>query len=157
MRQALYTLGNVAHQLIAPADEEQPKEEEKKDGKIELNKLVMLQGGLENRFIPELSDQTKTLIEGFFKITQDMQLRDLSLKKKDAVDLTEDDHLFGRILAKSTDSSHQSIDGVDYVELTLEVLQHAVSLKKGPILRVGGPDGMRLSRAAFAVIIKFSE
>lgn len=64
----------MAHQLIAPDEEEAPKDEEreKREGKVELNKLVMLQGGLENRFIPELSDKTKTLIEGFFKITQDM-------------------------------------------------------------------------------------
>ena len=29
--------------------------------------------------------------------------------------------------------------------------------KKGPLMIVGGADGMRLTRAAFAVIIKFSE
>jgi len=32
-------------------------------------------------------------------------------------------------------------------------------MKKPPVIyaRLGGPDGMRLSRAAFAVIIKFSD
>ena len=43
------------------------------------------------------------------------------------------------------------------MDLTLEVIQHAVILKKGPLMRVGGPDGTRLARAAFGVIIKFSE
>lgn len=36
----------------------------------------MLQGGLESKFIPELSDKTKELMVGFFKITQDDQLRE---------------------------------------------------------------------------------
>ena len=81
MRQACYTLGVVAHQLIAPADEEEEnKDDEKKKDKIDLSKLIIMQGGLESRFIPELSDKTKLMIEGFFKITQDDQLRDLALK-----------------------------------------------------------------------------
>ena len=78
MRQACYTLGRTAHQLIAPKDDEAKEEEqkEKKGPKIDFTKLTMLQGGLERRFIPELSDKTKQLIEGFFKITQDPQLRE---------------------------------------------------------------------------------
>ena len=46
----------------------------------------MLQGGLERRFIPELSEKSKQLIEGFFKITMDDELRDLALKKTEEVE-----------------------------------------------------------------------
>lgn len=72
MRQCLYTLGVVAHQLISPKDAEEEKKEltqKEKDNKVDFSKLTMLQGGLENRFIPELSNKTKEYIEGFFKIT----------------------------------------------------------------------------------------
>ena len=66
-----YTMGVIAHQLIAPNEEEENKDEEKekKANKPDFNKLIMLQGGLKSCFIPELSDKSKTLIEGFFKIT----------------------------------------------------------------------------------------
>ena len=71
MRQCIYTLGVVSHKLISPNEDEPTKDEskEKKDEKVDLSKLVLLQGGLEDRFIPELSDKTKEHIEGFFKIT----------------------------------------------------------------------------------------
>ena len=71
MRQMCYTMGVIAHQLIAPNEEEENKDEEKekKANKPDFNKLIMLQGGLKSCFIPELSDKSKTLIEGFFKIT----------------------------------------------------------------------------------------
>ena len=159
MRQASYTMCVIAHRLIAPEDEEEKKQEEKdkKSEKPDFNKLTMLQGGLESRFIPELSDKTKTLIEGFFKITQDDQLRDLSLKKAEQAEKTEDDELLHRIVEKSKDPDVAAIDNVDYVELTIELLQHVCCQRKGPLLRVGGNDGMRLTRAAFSVIIKFSE
>ena len=41
----------------------------------------MLEGGIERRFIPELSAKTKELIEGFFNITMDDELRELSAKE----------------------------------------------------------------------------
>ena len=67
-------MGAVAHQLISPKEkdkkeEEEEKEKESKDKKIDFSKFVMLQGGLQSRFIPELSDKTKELMDGFFKIT----------------------------------------------------------------------------------------
>ena len=62
-----------------------------------------------------------------------------------------------RIVEHSDKYANESIDNVDYVNVTLEVLQNEVATKKGPLMRIGGPDGMRLTRAAFAVILKFSE
>ena len=85
----------------------------------------MLQGGLESRFIPELTDKTKQLIEGFFKITMDDELRDLAFKKAEEVERTEDDMMLHRVWAKSQDAE-PSLDGTDYLELTLQLLQHVV-------------------------------
>ena len=49
-------------------------EEQKK-----VQKLNILQGGIEARFIPSLSAETKTQIEGSFKITQNRSLQQLAL------------------------------------------------------------------------------
>ena len=65
--------------------------------------------------------------------------------------------LLGRIAEKDESGEHASLDGVDYLGLTVDVLQHAVRQRKGPLALVGGNDGLRLTRAAFAVIVKFSE
>jgi len=64
LRQLTYTLGFVASRLIRL---------ERSEGDT-LARLLILQGGVENRFIPELSELTKVQIEGSFKITGDMEL-----------------------------------------------------------------------------------
>lgn len=63
LRQLSYTIGWVAGRLI------QRKQDEEEDST--LSKLNVLQGGIENRFIPGLSEPTKIQIEGSFKITGD--------------------------------------------------------------------------------------
>ena len=40
------------------------------------------------------------MIEGFFKITQDYQMRDLTLKKSDLIELNDDDQILYRIAEK---------------------------------------------------------
>jgi hypothetical protein len=47
----------------------------------QLAKLNILQGGIEPRFIPALSSETKLQIEGSFKITLDETLKILASKK----------------------------------------------------------------------------
>ena len=61
VRHACYSLGMVANQIIYPKIEDAaPKEEgEAESKKIDFSRLVLLQGGLEVRFIPELSAETK--------------------------------------------------------------------------------------------------
>ena len=48
-----------------------------------INKINIYQGGIENRFIPSLSGDTKHLIEGFFKISNDQDLRTYALATHD--------------------------------------------------------------------------
>ena len=47
---------------------------EKKEEDETLSTVNILQGGIENRFIPGLSETTKMQIEGSFKITGDKEL-----------------------------------------------------------------------------------
>ena len=100
------------------------------------------------------------MIQGFFRITQDEQLKALAAQEASDVILTEDDIILDRIVSPGAevDPAHLSIDGVNYMEQTIKVLQAVACKKRGELLMsVGGDDGMRLARAAFAVIIKFSE
>lgn len=88
---------------------------------------------------------------------QDNELRNLSNKKAEEVEKTEDDEMLERVIEKSTNPEHISLDNQDYLEMTLDLLQHVACQKKGPLMRVGGNDGQKLTRAAFAVIVKFSQ
>lgn len=63
-----YAIGNVASQLINRNFGEETSD---LNG---LKKLNILQGGIETRFIPSLTEETRLQIEGSFKITQDKQL-----------------------------------------------------------------------------------
>ena len=67
MRAFNYTIGVVSYRLMVLNKDED-------DDMKKLSKLNILQGGIEPRFIPSLSQETKTQIEGSFKITQDKQL-----------------------------------------------------------------------------------
>ena len=50
-----------------------------------MSQLNILQGGIENRFIPQLSEPTKIQIEGSYKITGDKELQKLSLADASSV------------------------------------------------------------------------
>ena len=63
-------------QLEQEDDDEINKQKEVKEL---LNKLPIIKGGIESRFIPNFSQETKNLIEGFLKITQDKKLREYAL------------------------------------------------------------------------------
>lgn len=71
-----FAIGNVACQLIQRNVGEESSQEMK-----QLAKLNILQGGIEPRFIPALSSETKLQIEGSFKITLDETLKILASKK----------------------------------------------------------------------------
>lgn len=149
-----YALGNVACQLI-----QRNYGEENDDEKAEsLSKLNILQGGIEKRYIPVLSDMTKQQIEGSFKITHSKELKDLSYKKANEVVKTDEDNLMEMMIDNS--KSSKASDGIALAtEIALASLQTGLQTnKKGfvPHARLGGEQGMRLNRAAFCVIVKFS-
>ena len=120
------------------------------EDKKNLNKLNILQGGIEARFIPSLSKDTKTQIEGSFKITGDKKLQTLAQQGEDKVILSLSDSLFGAII--DIEKSNEK------VEITVNVLQQGLLTKRPACLiaRLGGTWGMPLTRAAFAAMLKFS-
>ena len=65
--------------------------------------------------------------------------------------------MLNHICVFSQSDDFKAMDGSDYLEHTILLLQHVVSSKRGILMKVGGADGDRLARAAFSVIIKFSE
>ena len=67
-RAICYSIGAVSYRLMLLSNE--LSEEQKK-----VQKLNILQGGIEAHFIPSLSAETKTQIEGSFKITQSRALQ----------------------------------------------------------------------------------
>ena len=123
----------MANQLILPSKFEREEQERKRaaeEGKekrqsVDFAKLDMLQGGIERRFIPELSEPSKQLIGSFFKITMDEELSQLATEKPELVQLSEEDEMLQRVCVKSeSKKEYKAMDGNDYLEHTITLLQH---------------------------------
>ena len=93
-RMVCYGIGVVAYRLIQLNSSES-------DDRKNLSKLNILQGGVEVRFIPSLTSETKMQIEGSFKISHDKQLRELSYKNESEVVYEAADSLLMGILDQS--------------------------------------------------------
>ena len=76
LREACFTFGLITKQLISCEDFER-KTDERREDKLNFAKLILLQGGIEERFIPEISEQTKTLLQSFSSLTADSKLMEL--------------------------------------------------------------------------------
>ena len=87
-----YTIGVISSHLIQTEKQEEASD---KDAALKetLNKLPVIKGGIESRFIPSFDQKTKDLIEGFFKITKDTELREYALSSEDKIECTVDDTL----------------------------------------------------------------
>ena len=70
MREVCYTFGLITKYLIS-SDDSKDQAADRKDDNLNFAKLILLQGGIENRFIPELSDATKDLMKGYFRLNQE--------------------------------------------------------------------------------------
>lgn len=139
-----HAIGVVSYHLVMFKNEESASRKN-------LNKLNILQGGVEPRFIPSLSAETKRQIEGSFKITNDTDLRELALQNDDQVTLEPSDQLYSEIVDSSMTSAK--------VQTSIDLLQKYLSTKQPVCVfaNLGGENGMRLSRSAFAVLLKFSD
>ena len=76
LRAISYSIGVVAYRLILLNKTENEES-------TNMSKMNILQGGIEARFIPSLSQPTKTQIEGSFKITNDRKLQILAKQSED--------------------------------------------------------------------------
>jgi hypothetical protein len=99
---------------------------------------------MENRFINLFSAEAQSQIEDLIKISQDNELLGL-LKSSEKIN--EDDKLIQALIHQGQNEIVDRLIG--YLQFMLE--------RKVPQARVNGAAGMRLSRAAFGVMIKFSD
>lgn len=53
-------------------------------------------------------------------------MRDLTLKKSAEIEHSDDDKLLMSVIDKTAFEGNVAIDGVNYLELTLDLLQHIV-------------------------------
>ena len=122
LKRVSYAIGFTAAKLIKTEKVEEDGEMEAK--REALTKLPIIKGGIESKFIPALSQGTKDLIEGFFKITQDPELRELALSDPNMIEMSEDDALLDEIFSKAKKDEEDQLASMleDYTELTLAVL-----------------------------------
>lgn len=108
---------------------------------------TLLSGGIENRFISLFSQDGLSQLSDLIKISEDKKLQELiSLKAS----LSEDDNLISAVIHAGENA---------HVDKLITYLQGFLT-RKIPFCafaNIGGQDGMRLTRAAFGVMIKFSE
>ncbi len=155
-RSLSWFVGQTAYKLIKVKKEEEKKEKEEgaSNTKEEIEKMHdliiqsnLLSGGIENRNIHLFSAESQSQIEDLIKISQDNSLLEL-LKVKSGEN--EDDKLISALIHPG---QNQMVDKlVGYLQNFLETKRPFV-----PHARLGGIDGMRMSRAAFGVMIKFSD
>ena len=140
MKFLIWSLSKVAHSFIKV-------EEEKVDEEIRthqnLFKSRLLSGGIENRFLNCFSKEASQIIESLAIVTNDNKLIQY-LSKSELISEDED------LLAIIHEGRNKSIDKL------LELLQWNLS-KKNPNARVGGKEGMNLSRCAFACILSLNQ
>ena len=90
-RMVYYSIGVLAYHLARLNKDETAT-------RRNLSKLNILQGGVEPRFIPTLSAETKRQIEGSYKITNDKDLQSLALKNENEIVLEPSDQLYLEIM-----------------------------------------------------------
>lgn len=158
-RSLSWFLGMTAYKLIKVKDE---KDQDKKDKEKSTDKdstshdkmqdLIiqsnLLSGGIENRFITLFSNEAQVQLQDLIKISQDKKL--LQLLNEHVPKETDEDKLITAII-HSGENPH--------VDRLIGYLQNFLERKipMVPYARLSGVDGMRVSRAAFGVMIKFSE
>ena len=155
-RSLSWFVGQTAYKLIKVKKEEEKKDKEEgaSNSKEEIEKMHdliiqsnLLSGGIENRNIHLFSEDSQAQIEDLIKISQDNSLLELMKVKTGAND---DDKLISALIHSG---ENQMVDKlVGYLQNFLETKRPFV-----PHARLGGIDGMRMSRAAFGVMIKFSD
>lgn len=152
-RSLSWFLGTISFNLVNITKDEsadpQSKDEteEQKMARMLLESKV-LSGGLENRFISSFSQETKDTLKPLFEIIQEINQDNSLLEHMKQVTETPEDHLLQAIMSKGKDEE---------VDLLIDLLQHSLETMQPMVAhaRIGGPQGLRMNRVAFAVTIKF--
>lgn len=153
-RSLSWFVGSTAYKLIKVKEEKDEKKEgdkagkESNDAQEKMHDLIiqsnLLSGGMENRFVNLFSAESQSQIEDLIKISEDTELHGL-LKSSEKI--TDDDKVLHAVIHSGENEMVDRLMG--YLQFMLE--------RKIPQARVNGAAGMRLSRAAFGVMIKFSD
>jgi len=93
-----FALSKVACRLVNGKSEQET---------CDLAKFTILKNGIAEKFIPKLSDMCKKEIEGSFKITQDEELRQSTLRRADTVQLQDHDRALIEISQNSTEDAQK--------------------------------------------------
>lgn len=107
----------------------------------------LLSGGIENRFLCLFSQETQEKIEEMAQVSGDKEM--VKMMKK-GVSKNEEDKVLESIIHSGKEAMVDRL--ITYLQ---QMLERKVPMV--PYARLSGQDGMRLSRAAFSVMIKFSD
>lgn len=142
MKFLIWTLSKICHSFIKIKDSAEKKEDDN-DFSQNLLKSKILSGGLQNRFLSTFSKETIQTIENLATITGDKQLH----KYLTEVEMIDEDEVYLSIINEGKD------EGVDRL---INLLQWNL-LKRNPMAKAGGPEGMTLSRCAFAGMLALNQ
>lgn len=152
-RKICWLIGSIAHKLVeVKPDEINPdnKREVEKDRMVRmLMTSRLLSGGIENRHMNLFSQKTKEVITDILTISNDFTLLEL-LTVKDQ--LNEDDEILTAVIHPGKN---------EFLDYLIEALHHRLLTKAKRNVQfafalTGGQEGMAMSRASFAPLIKFT-
>ena len=141
MKFMIWSLSKIAHSFIKI--KEVPEKEEEKEANQYLLKAKILSGGIQNRFLSTFSDETCHTIENLATITGDTKL----VKYLSGVTLVDEDEIMLAIINEGTDEN---------VDRLINLLQWNLC-RKNPAAKVGGKEGMTVSRCAFAANLALNQ
>ncbi|CDW82480.1 hect e3 ubiquitin [Stylonychia lemnae] len=156
-RQACKLIGTIAYKLIKVKEDvkeadvaaEQAKKSQKEAQYDLIIQSDLLSGGLQAKYLNLFSVDTQAQITELINVIQDKRLKSFNTERSNSSFETEDEKLVSSTIYKGKN------DNVDRLIAYLQqLLERKVPMV--PYARLGGEDGMRLTRAAFAVMIKFS-
>ena len=137
----VWTISKMSYSFINVPKEMDLSEEEKMNKAILDSKL--LSGGMENRFLGTLTKDTSSQLRDMCEVTGDKVIKGFLAKEAEKID---DDELYLQIIHHGRDENVDRI--IDILQFNLE--------RKHIWAKAAKEDGMRLSRAAFACMIKIS-
>lgn len=141
MRMMIWSLAKISHSFIKI---EEPEIKQKDVGSAQsLLKTKLFSGGIENRFLNTFSEESQEHIVNLASISGDNNL----VKYLHESEEMEDDSIMQAIIHEGKDAN---------VDKFINILQWSL-LRKNPTARVGGKEGMILSRCAFAATLSLNQ
>lgn len=137
---------------IANSEGDQKEAEQKKLEKTVVGSKLLM-GGFHPRHIGLLSQKALEEMAHLAKISDNYEMREMLLVRANNPGVAEENNEDERLL-----SAIQNEKEDEDVDIVVNVLQHTLQTKRPFVMhaRIGGADGMKISRCAFATMVKFS-